>query len=240
MPQTTAAGPNARSWTLWRGNERYSDITPTDLMRYYGCVVRNRGSTLSMRISVRFAISTFLTCSCLLFARIQAQSPQEQNQQETPPELTKVCSAKNPPPCATPPRVISAPSAQFSEPARGKEFNAVCTLNANVEPDGSTSHIRVLTSVPWKYRSISTEQARAVAAVEGICNVETKPLHSELHSMSPMAIKDTHKPSHRRLSPALSDSRSTLLCSDPPKKRFARDSVLTSSRSRSDKVGPRH
>jgi TonB family protein len=100
-----------------------------------------------MRISVRFAISIFLTCSCLLFARIQAQSPQEQNQQWTPPELAKICSAKNPPPCATPPQVISAPSAQFSEPARGKEFNGVCTLNANVEPDGSTSHIRVLTSV---------------------------------------------------------------------------------------------
>ena len=100
-----------------------------------------------MRISVRFAIFTFLTCSCLLFARIQVQSPQEQKQHEAPAELTKVCSAKNPPPCATPPRVISAPSAQFSEPARGKEFNGVCTLNVNVEPDGSTSHIRVSTSV---------------------------------------------------------------------------------------------
>jgi TonB family protein len=103
---------------------------------------------LSMRNFVGFAISTCLACSCLLFASIQTELAQKQNlPQETPTELAKVCSENNPPPCATPPRAISAPSAQFSESGRGKEFNGVCTLGANVEPNGSTSHVHVLRSV---------------------------------------------------------------------------------------------
>ena len=101
-----------------------------------------------MKNLVRLASLAFLICCCLMFARIQAQSPQEQNHEEAPvADLAKVCSDKNPPPCATPPRVISAPSAQFSESGRGREFNGVCTLSVNVEPDGRTSHIRVLKSV---------------------------------------------------------------------------------------------
>jgi TonB family protein len=108
----------------------------------------SEGAALAVKTLVRFASSTLLICSCLLFARIQAQSPQQQNHEEAlPSELAKVCSDKNPPPCATPPRAISMPSAEFSESGRGKEFNGVCTLSVNVEPDGRTSHIRVLRSV---------------------------------------------------------------------------------------------
>ena len=108
----------------------------------------SEGTALTVKNLVRFASPTFLICSCLLFARIPAQSPQQQNHEDSPPvEFAKICSDKNPPPCATPPRVISAPSAQFSELARGKEFNGVCILSVNVEPDGRTSHIRVLKSV---------------------------------------------------------------------------------------------
>ena len=100
-----------------------------------------------MRNLVRFPLFTLLACTCLQVAGIQTSSSQDESQQETPIALAKVCSEKNPPPCATPPRVISQPSAQFSEPARGKEFNGICTLSVNVEPDGSTSHVRVLRSV---------------------------------------------------------------------------------------------
>jgi TonB family protein len=57
--------------------------------------------------------------------------------------LPKVCSQTNPPPCATPPRVISAPPAKFSEQG-GKEIKGVSVLSVIVEPDGSTSHIRVM------------------------------------------------------------------------------------------------
>jgi TonB family protein len=57
--------------------------------------------------------------------------------------LLKVCSKTNPPPCATPPRAVSAPPAEFSEQARGKGIQGVSVLSVIVEPDGSTSHIRV-------------------------------------------------------------------------------------------------
>ena len=100
-----------------------------------------------MKNHARFAISAFLTWTSLLSAGIQMPSSQAPDRQETPAALANICSEKNPPPCATAPHVISAPSAQFSEPGHGKEFNGVCTLSVNVEPDGSTSHIHVLKSV---------------------------------------------------------------------------------------------
>lgn len=96
---------------------------------------------------MRFAVSAFLACTCLLFAGIQTPSAPEEKQSETTIELVKVCGEKPVPPCAKPPRVVSAPFAQFSEFGRGKEFNGVCTLSVHVEPDGSTSHIQVLNSV---------------------------------------------------------------------------------------------
>jgi TonB family protein len=91
---------------------------------------------------VRFAISSFLTCSVLLFAKMQAQSPQ-QNQQQTPTELTKVCGEKVPPPCATPPRPIHSPAPEYSAEARNARYQGACVLAVIVEADGSTSHVRV-------------------------------------------------------------------------------------------------
>lgn len=96
---------------------------------------------------MRFSVSAFLTFTCLLFAGIQTPSTPDEKQPETPIELVKVCGEKPIPPCAKPPRVISAPVAQFSESGRGKEFNGVCTLSVHVDSDGSTSHIQVLNSV---------------------------------------------------------------------------------------------
>ena len=92
---------------------------------------------------VPFAISIFLTCSILLFARVQqAQSP-EQNPQQKPTELTKVCGEKVPPPCATPPRAIYSPPPEYSAEARSARYQGTCVLLVIVEADGRTSHIRV-------------------------------------------------------------------------------------------------
>ncbi|MGB8065270.1 MAG: energy transducer TonB [Candidatus Sulfotelmatobacter sp.] len=99
-----------------------------------------------MRPLLRLAICTLLVCSILLFARIQAQS-QQQNQEETRTDLTKVCGEKNPPPCATPPRVIYAPEPEYSAQARKAGYQGVCTLSVIVEADGRTSHIRVSDSL---------------------------------------------------------------------------------------------
>jgi TonB family protein len=65
--------------------------------------------------------------------------------------LPKVCSQTNPPPCATAPRAVSAPPAEVSQQAGGqaggKRKKGVSVLSVIVEPDGSTSHIRVIKRV---------------------------------------------------------------------------------------------
>jgi periplasmic protein TonB len=77
---------------------------------------------------------------------MQTQSLQ-QNQQETHTELTKVCSEKNPPPCATRPRAIYSPPPEYSSQARKAGYQGVCTLSVIVEANGRTSHITVLSSL---------------------------------------------------------------------------------------------
>jgi TonB family protein len=93
-------------------------------------------------MKVGFVISTFLTCSILLSAKVLAQSPQ-QNQQQVPADLAKVCSEKVPPPCATPPRAVYSPPPEYSEEARNARYQGTCVLLMIVESDGHTSHIRV-------------------------------------------------------------------------------------------------
>ena len=93
-----------------------------------------------------FVLSAFLTGSILLFARTQAQAPQ-QNQQNTPTELTEVCREKHPPPCATPPRAIYSPAPEYSSQARKAGYQGVCTLVLIVEADGRPTHIRVSSSL---------------------------------------------------------------------------------------------
>lgn len=62
--------------------------------------------------------------------------------------LPKVCNQTNPPLCDTPPLVISQPPSTFSKPA-GTNIHGVCVLSVIVEPNGRTSHIRVMKSVDW-------------------------------------------------------------------------------------------
>lgn len=61
--------------------------------------------------------------------------------------LPKVCSQTNPQPCATPPRAVSAPSPEAPQQSSGKGKEGVSVLSIIVEPDGSTSHIRVVKPV---------------------------------------------------------------------------------------------
>jgi len=68
----------------------------------------------------------------------------------TPPEwntLTKVCGPKNPPPCATAPLTVSAPSPSYSEEARRANYQGVCVLGVIVDADGQPKDIRVLMSL---------------------------------------------------------------------------------------------
>jgi TonB family protein len=69
--------------------------------------------------------------------------------------LPEVCSQTNPPPRATAPQTVSAPSPAVSQQATEKGKKAkkgkkgVSVLSVIVEPDGSTSHIRVIKPVGY-------------------------------------------------------------------------------------------
>ena len=63
--------------------------------------------------------------------------------------LPKDCRKTDPPLCDTPPRVVFQPETPFL-PKPGKNTKGgFCVLSATVEPDGRTSHIRVMKSIDW-------------------------------------------------------------------------------------------
>ena len=61
--------------------------------------------------------------------------------------LAKPCSDKNPPPCATPPRLVHRVSAEYSDEARRANYQGTCVVSAVVGTDGRTSHLHMLSSV---------------------------------------------------------------------------------------------
>ena len=71
-------------------------------------------------------------------------SAQDQASQGTPssPPL-KVCSAQHPPPCATAPRLISAPDPEYSDKARKKKIHGTVILECVVGTNGHIQDIHV-------------------------------------------------------------------------------------------------
>jgi TonB family protein len=63
--------------------------------------------------------------------------------------LFKVCGAKNPPPCATPPRVIKHPDPKYSKEAHKKKIEGTTVLWLIVRADGLPGDIRVARSVGY-------------------------------------------------------------------------------------------
>ena len=95
----------------------------------------------------------------------------------TPDALAKLpsCGKKNPPPCATPPRLVDAPSPEFfSEP---DDKSGVCVLSVIVEPNDKTSNIRVV-------KSLSVGQDRL--AIEAVKKWKFKPA---VKDGKPVAVK---------------------------------------------------
>ncbi|MBZ5705620.1 MAG: energy transducer TonB [Acidobacteriia bacterium] len=66
-----------------------------------------------------------------------------------PPGLAKVCSDKNPPPCATPPRTIKAPNPKYSKEARKKKIAGLVVLWLVVDANGLPRDIRVARSIGY-------------------------------------------------------------------------------------------
>jgi len=67
----------------------------------------------------------------------------------TPSAPFRVCSAKNSPPCATPPRVIKSPDPKYSKEARNKNIEGITVLWLIVGSDGLPRDIRVARSVGY-------------------------------------------------------------------------------------------
>jgi len=88
-----------------------------------------------------------MCCGVLSGAQSQSSPNAEKSSTTTASSiasLPKVCSQTNPPPCATAPRPIFAPSPEFSEQGPSRDFKGVSVLAVIVEGDGTTSHIRVV------------------------------------------------------------------------------------------------
>lgn len=123
-----------------------------------------------MRYSRCFGIVACLICDTLLFAgsnsspvgqdqqppatsSSQSQVPDGRQPASTSPagattvRLAKVCSPKNPPPCATPPRAVFLPPPKYSSKASDAQYEGTCELSVIVGTDGRTSDIRVLSAV---------------------------------------------------------------------------------------------
>jgi TonB family protein len=93
--------------------------------------------------------------------------------------LIKVCSAKNPPPCATAPHAVFAPDPEYSEEARKAHYQGKCSLRMVVGTDGRVHDLRV-------YRALGHGlDEKAIEAVEqwqfDPATMEGKPVAVEIN-----------------------------------------------------------
>ena len=79
---------------------------------------------------------------------------------KSPEEVMKVCSQKNPPPCATPPHVIEAPDPDYSKEARKKKIQGTTVLWLTVGTDGRAHNIRVARALGY---GLDAEAIKAVS-----------------------------------------------------------------------------
>ncbi len=84
--------------------------------------------------------------------------------------VLKVCSKKNPPPCAKPPRAVFTPEPEYSDEARKANYRGFCTLKVVVGTDGSVSSIRVI-----GHAGMGLDEN----AVEALKKVEVRSCHAQ-------------------------------------------------------------
>jgi TonB family protein len=100
---------------------------------------------------IRFAIA-MLMGSALIATSVFAQQTAPSSATSSSPQssvMFKVCSAKNPPPCATPPHAIKSPDPKYSKEARKKKIEGITVLWLIVGADGLPRDIRVARSVGY-------------------------------------------------------------------------------------------
>jgi TonB family protein len=80
--------------------------------------------------------------------------------QTTQPAPLKVCSSQNPPPCATPPKVIFSPDPEYSRKARRKKYQGTVILETVVGTDGHTHDIRIVQPLEYGLSDKAVEALR--------------------------------------------------------------------------------
>jgi protein TonB len=91
------------------------------------------------RLTLLGVIGSTLAIAILVAAQETAPPPQSPQM----PQYMKVCSSKNPPPCATAPSVIYSSNAEYSEDARRAGIEGIVVLWTIVGVDGRAHNIRV-------------------------------------------------------------------------------------------------
>jgi TonB family protein len=104
-----------------------------------------------MKYPLHFGIVTYLICSAFLFAQ---SNPSSTEQKQEPPSgaglqrptgpFIRICSDKNPPPCATPPHAVYAPDPEYSKEAKDAHFEGTCVLWVVVGADGDVHNLKVV------------------------------------------------------------------------------------------------
>ncbi len=116
-----------------------------------------------MKYFSHFRIAAYLVCCALLLAAssladaVSQSQAQETDGHEAPSTsvggaapsivLAKVCTAMNPPPCATRPIPVFSPEPDYSSQARKAKLQGTCTLMIVVSADGRPTNIRVVSSL---------------------------------------------------------------------------------------------
>lgn len=80
---------------------------------------------------------------CMIFMGTVVCAQDQPSQAPPNPRPLKVCSARNPPPCATMPRPVHTPDPEYSDQARKKKIHGTVILKCVVGINGHTQDIRV-------------------------------------------------------------------------------------------------
>ena len=91
------------------------------------------------RLTVLSVIGFFLAVAPWVFAQETPSAPSPHS-----PRYLKVCSDKNPPPCATAPAPIHSPNPEYSKEARKAKVEGAVVLGAIVDVDGHPHDIHVV------------------------------------------------------------------------------------------------
>jgi len=115
----------------------------------YACLLRIRSVRLlhNMQCLSKVLVGS-VGITALFGAAVWALAQNSSTGAPMPPSL-KICSVKNPPPCASAPKAIYLPDPEYSQKARKKKIQGVVVLETTVGTDGLPRDIHVIQSAEY-------------------------------------------------------------------------------------------